>query len=537
MKKNVLLLLVDGLRFDVFESPEEARHLAPFIMSLADDGVLHRVVSNGMVTQVAMPPLLTQTYPLDFGGVNRGIIDRPKSYLEALSDAGYETYFVGAHFITGPLWRFERGAKHTRGIYDYTMMIERYLRFDLEYRIKLWLDGEIGESELVERLQTDYDGLLEYIEKSDDRVRSGVGNRKLGHPSQRFIRRVREERALVKSRPMAVIAKFRNVPGLTLHHYLGRAELPRRRLAWDFVRIIDQSINSLIQRVTGTVLSLFWRTVSPTASEVSGAFEAMFQPRKRPWAALIHYMDVHDSFYANRWFHYFNKLRFLPRLLKVRRRFGTRRPWPYDLALIYLDRQLAALTGRLRRDGAMESTIVAVCGDHGLHWDTERAREAKPELGLRSHYEHLEVPLIIAPCGQRPSGAGLHDSTSISASLLQLCGVDGGAELSARSIFEAGHPVSICETVGRGNCDLERRDIFFTITGDTHKLMLTLRDSELVPIKLFDRRTDPRELKNCIEDKAQSEFIHALIVQLIDQRGGLLKKRGVNLSRYMAAAE
>ena len=84
MKRNVLFLMVDALRYDVFDDLDEARQIAPTICSIMDKGVLRRLTSNGMVTQVAMPSILTQTFPFDHGGYNWGLNDRPKSFIEIL---------------------------------------------------------------------------------------------------------------------------------------------------------------------------------------------------------------------------------------------------------------------------------------------------------------------------------------------------------------------------------------------------------------------------------------------------------------------
>ena len=45
-----------------------------------------------MITQVALPPILTQTYPLDFGGFNEGIKKRPRSITEILKKMDMKHY-------------------------------------------------------------------------------------------------------------------------------------------------------------------------------------------------------------------------------------------------------------------------------------------------------------------------------------------------------------------------------------------------------------------------------------------------------------
>ena len=50
-----------------------ASKLAPNISNLMKTGILKKIISNGQITQVSLPTILTQTYPLDFDGYNNGI--------------------------------------------------------------------------------------------------------------------------------------------------------------------------------------------------------------------------------------------------------------------------------------------------------------------------------------------------------------------------------------------------------------------------------------------------------------------------------
>ena len=89
-----------------------------------------------MITQVSLPSILTQTYPLDYNGYNMGIKFRPRSVIELFRDKGYETFFISGHDITGPRRNYERGASIVKSIYDFDDTITHYIRLVLYHDIK-----------------------------------------------------------------------------------------------------------------------------------------------------------------------------------------------------------------------------------------------------------------------------------------------------------------------------------------------------------------------------------------------------------------
>ena len=89
MKKNIFLILVDGLRYDFIEENSNSENIIPNIKKLIEKGISKKLISNGIFTQVAVPSVLTQTFPLDYDGHNFGIKNRPKSFIEVLKDNGF----------------------------------------------------------------------------------------------------------------------------------------------------------------------------------------------------------------------------------------------------------------------------------------------------------------------------------------------------------------------------------------------------------------------------------------------------------------
>ena len=87
----------------------------------------------------------------------------------------------------------------------------------------------------------------------------------------------------------------------------------------------------------------------------------------------------------------------------------------------------------------------------------------------------------------------------------------------------------ISENAGRGNADLARRDLYFTVTTQEYKLMATLKGATLTCQDLYDLRDDPNELRNRIEDPTMHVTVDALLATLFAERRELLASRGAML--------
>ena len=313
-RKNILMLLLDGCEFSVFERMEEARALAPTITSLIDDGCLQKITSNGMITQVSLPAILTQTYPLDFGGYNFGIRYRPKSMIESLKDHGYKTYFIAAHDITGPRRMYERGADVVRTIYDNDDTVEDYIRLVLNYEIDLWKKGIISRENLEDILKTEFLDILNYAERGGDRFYRLLTPGRLCQPSRRMACKLRQERELLSRDVDAILFKLETVPSLHYKSFLGldirrldQKKLYRRLKSYECLNSFKQKANDIFKRYSGLGISLFPTYLSPTAREVLDEVLDVIEPNLTPWFLFAQLMDHHDGAKTSRYFSFLKK--------------------------------------------------------------------------------------------------------------------------------------------------------------------------------------------------------------------------------------
>ena len=250
----------------------------------------------------------------------------------------------------------------------------------------------------------------------------------------------------------------------------------------------------------------------------------------RPWFVHLHTMDVHSFQVTNGFLYQLIKCRLLRRCLRARKALDkTQRPLLHDLTLMEADAQLGRLLELLRRGGELDDTIVIVTGDHGQCLEEARSTRSE-DIGFRSLNCHLETTLVVAGTARRPAEDVLLDSMSVSATLLDILGIDSDTSFQGVSAYDGGLRVAISENAGRGNCDLANRDLYFALTTKTHKLMTVLTEEKLEVRALFDHRSDWAESKDLKDDPANQEIIDELLGELFEKRGDLLHYRNVQPS-------
>lgn len=107
--KNVLLITVDALRADHLSCMGYHRNTTPKIDEMAKNGVLFtQAISNGSGTPSAVPPILTSTYPLMYGGYEYLSKNRI-TIAEILKNNGYATAAFHSNTYLSKFYGYGRG--------------------------------------------------------------------------------------------------------------------------------------------------------------------------------------------------------------------------------------------------------------------------------------------------------------------------------------------------------------------------------------------------------------------------------------------
>ena len=118
---------------------------------------------------------------------------------------------------------------------------------------------------------------------------------------------------------------------------------------------------------------------------------------------------------------------------------------------------------------------------------------------------------------------------SISASILKILKIKPDSSFKGRSIFSRGSQIIITENCGRGNADIKKKDIFFTLTSARYKLFCKIEGKKLILNRLYESDRDPRELNNIIND-ISFEILNEFLSYLYKRRKEILNMRGFKKS-------
>lgn len=522
--KKGLFLLIDALRYDVLADPAARRFLTPNLDRLAANGFVRKVVTNAQSTQFVMPALFSLTYPLDHGGYNNGIRERPKSFAESLKDGGYETHLLASCNQLGVATGYGRGFDTVRTTSDFRVLLEQRIGRTLRYELEMRRTGGKIDTDaltLVEReVALLLDGIRDLIENHDQ----SLWPNKLRRINRCVAQGCAAERALLARDPQAVMDKIMAIAPGIYWRFLGQKKPSGPRLFW------FRAIEAIKWRSRRWIAN---QTLWPflTLSHYPVNFGDIVEPmcrliedgKARPWFVHMHAMDVHDCRAINRPLHLLGRLRFLPRWIVGRLKGYTRRRWLYDTAVMYVDRLLGRVIDTLERTGQMQDTVILVTGDHGSQY--AESPRTKATVGYRTHYEDIEVPLLVANSGRAPKPVGLIDSMGVTATFLDALNAPFHASFKGRSAFSHGLDAVICENCGHGNADIARRDIYFTVTTDANRMMAVMRGEELQVEQLYDRRIDPQELRNIIESPDVRPIVVTMVQQLWRERLNIFQLR------------
>ena len=529
--RKALFLLVDALRFDVLSDPKYAAIIAPNMASIAQRGIVRKCITNAQSTQFVLPSLFTQSYPLDYGGYNNGIRDRPKSFVESLKDAGFETHLMSSSNQIGVTMGFDRGFDSIRTTTDYRVLLEQRISRALAYEINLWREGKRSREEAVEIVQRELGLLLERLEEGIAKHDKSLWPPTLHRINLAVASGCAAERALLKSEPMLVIEKLERVPAGVYWRFLGQRSVNPGAL------FFARAITSFATRLQRWAAYRWWFPFTlvghyqvKCGEVIPSIVDFVKENKDKRWYVHMHAMDAHDCRCLNRPLHMLYRMVYLPRWVRARLTGATKRRWTYDTAIMYVDSCLGRLFDALAQTGQLESTSIVITGDHGN--DYAASPRKKKHVAMRTYREDIEVPMVLVcdfnhlPPSDAENGEGLIDSMGLCASFLEALEVPQHQSFKGVSVFRGGRDAVISENAGGGNADIERRDLYFTVTTGSHKLMTVLKGDEFHLLKLYDLSRDPDELDVMLSREGYVEIVRPLVDIIKRERREILEFRG-----------
>ncbi|RMG32598.1 MAG: DUF4976 domain-containing protein [Planctomycetota bacterium] len=170
----------------------------------------------------------------------------------------------------------------------------------------------------------------------------------------------------------------------------------------------------------------------------------------------------------------------------------------YRAATTFADAQLGRILDALDRLGLTDNTVVVFTSDHGYHMGEHGYYQKTTLFENATH-----VPLIIAGPGVKAPGAraaGLVEMVDIYPTLAELCGVKPPPYLSGRSLV----PMLVDPTASVREEAFTQYDVGYTIRTPRYRYTEWGPEGRL-GAELYDRSTDPEELRNRADDPQLAE--------------------------------
>jgi len=529
-KKNAIVIIIDSLRFDTLSDLDKSKLLFPNLSNFFSKGLFTECVTNSNSTQFVLPALFSQSYPLDYGGYDAGIRNRPKTFVELLKENGYQTCLISnANQIGLGDDGYKRGFDHIKICPDFRTVIEqkifRYIKPKIDQLDKDDSSGEKSLSYLNIEYEIFIKSLIEGIKICD---KSNWPNSLL-KVNETIAKNCHEELKILKNNPKQIKIKIKDISPGVYWKYLGRTKL--KHLLHKISKIyngIGWRLRKYISRNPAIFPFILLGHISVKSDKLIDRLLSYIQTTNSPWFFYCHLMDLHDGRDISDISFFLRRLPFLPKWLLARIKGITNRRFMYDSTLMLIDKILSKFINKLLNN---EDIVTIISADHGLRigsaWP-QRSNSYEDKF-LNMFQEDITVPFCIHSPRKFPKEFKLLDSMGISATLLDALDIRQHESFKGRSLYGGGRNYVISEHAGRGHSDVEKKDLYFAVTSPEDKLFINFKKNTL-NLFYYDLQKDLEEKKNLIFEKIYDPKIKKLLKEFILQRGEILKTRIMSLT-------
>lgn len=491
--KNVVFLTIDCLKYSFLRPASLNVAPCPTINRLAEGGLLWaNARSHSIPTQISFPSIFSSTLPLDNGGYDSGVRDRPITLAEKLSGLGMKTIGVSTSPWLGRKFGYQRGFDEFHEVFDVNKLWVIYSSIYLRFYRLLYENKQIGKNDFIETISR---YIQEYLEAVLVLISNLESDRKSGavpkHPNlhrldlpylrTRILKLLREikssEYAMSKAidRADATLDLMEFVTGSCEHSVLYKY----------YVKMVDH----VLQLVGGQL----WRDYySVPASYLEGVISSKIkQNAKEPFFIWTHFLDIHEGTFIKGPAGFPPEpLRFGSPVLMSDETATNKRNY---LSLRFIDQQLARILNTLERHNLKDSTLLVISGDHGIGKPGVSLPGCVSEEATRVpviyHNKHISARVVNTQCGL----------IDIAPTILAILGCSGEAKFcgKARIDNDSDHDYVYLESLGPGPGDFRHKAIKIAVIKGRYKLIA------LEPVRcsfdhaeadqLFDLKNDPTE--------------------------------------------
>ena len=510
--ENFLFILIDKLGYRQVPLYWDKHNLTPTMHRLAQSGIFcSNYFTQGCVTQFSMPSILTSTFPLDYGGYDDGIMNRPTAFMETLQEKGYQT--IG--FFPSAIGRPEG---YDRGFDKYYVLCDielcwRQIPYLCNYYDKI-IDKEKKISVFYLTIQKIlfryYTNIIEYcenklIEKQDSFYRK---SRIYNHDFEKIKSLLGMHLEQLNKAPNAYIdqniEKIKNSTGI--ENFFGICR-------WNFYNFLPKKITKNTDIGNSYFKINPWEKNAPAGFMTDLSIKWLKDHGDQPFAMFLHYMNVHEKEFGDG-------------LLQVKldrtiynsnkEAYQNNRKYYYDLAANYTDKCISRLLTNLEKLNLLDHTYVVITSDHGDIPEFPSSPFPLPKLpggAFSDDYHH--VPLIFWHKKMKPKLIeGMHSSLDIAPTICDLLGIEKPTVFNGTSILKKESPSEYvyAEHTYSGPCDLDNKPIYLSIRSNSYKFIwkeyIYQGDENSVDLEeFFDLEKDQGETENLINDSNYQSII------------------------------
>jgi arylsulfatase A-like enzyme len=508
--ETVILLIVDSLRADHLGFNSRGYSLTPTLDTLAKTGIYCRqTFTHAWNTQFSLPSIFTSSYPLDYGGYDRGIKDRPASLVEILHTNQFHTTAFSGDYYFSDYYGYERGFDEFFQLYDLFEFWKRTKNIYLDYYKTLLHSGTISFSQYCDVLVSIFEDMFVHAARFYAVKQEEIENT-LQFPHVLFkkdfanlLATLKAEQAIFTQDPRAYIEA--NLEPFDFINNRSDRVLNKFRRFTHIYSLEKISVLSAFLGINFSIIRDKWLQKKTQDSYVMKHVRRWLRTQDTLQKRFVYfaYYDLHDMNFSP---HLFSLAPFRHNLEKIRSGRKPDQYLAYELSLKHVDSHIENLLDSLNENGQLDSTLLAICVDHGA--DDARTLGFPPQMN--SHHfdeEIVHVPMIFWNPLLEPKTidhvCGLID---LAPTLLDLLGIPSPAAFQGVSVFSDAieeRAQIFLEHMGRGPGDLQRREPFLCIRNQRFKYVWQIGGLE----QLYQVEQDPLAQNDVAGDPAYREVI------------------------------
>jgi len=448
---------------------------------------------------------MASSLPLDFGGYQFGIRDRPTTLSEVVQSAGYSTGAVVTAEGLGTIFSFDRGFDSYVSLMDFSFTTIAFYKYCIKYiRTHCALKNisvEYAVKILTPNLTKLLDAMLVFCsEKENEKQTHSVILTDFVH---------RWDFTALKISVQAMREKFRRDPVAVAHEVL---LLRHGQRIFDFIPDIPLGRHGFSE-LTLKVDEKTFRECKHGPARASAAYTLANLRRwidyhhEKPFFAWAHLMDVHDICFSS--FDITNAAQAMAEeetLLsehcrKIAAANSHKGSVEYDLAVRYVDRQLEIFVADLKERSLLNDTLLVIVSDHGHLGPTYPFRQGVDVMDFYDELYHVPV-CFVHPDLEAQCLSGLYSGLDVPATLLDILRLPIPDSFKGFPALQnlSGRDHVLMEHLGRGPCDFLLKPINVCVRSKTRKVVYRQPPpgdcKEGVVSEVYDLISDPQELRN-----------------------------------------